>query len=86
MRCQTYDSVFDSKIEVLTIKNPPHADYGQAHNYPVMLVIRTSDSQIRWMNVTDYLERHQKKPKQIIFDGEPSTALNVAKMKDRLFR
>jgi hypothetical protein len=70
--------------EIFTIKNPRYAEYWQAHKYPVMLVIRTSDGQIRWMNVTDYLKRHGKDTKQIVFDGEPFTALNVARMRDRL--
>ncbi|MCI0691544.1 hypothetical protein L0337_05995 [candidate division KSB1 bacterium] len=49
-----------------------------------MLVIRTSDSQIRWMNVTDYLRRHGQNTKQIVFEGEPFTALNVARMRERV--
>jgi uncharacterized CHY-type Zn-finger protein len=76
--------------EIFYIKNPRHAQYWQAHKYPVMLVIRTSDGQIRWMNVTDYLtnyfKRHKKQAKQIIFKGEPFTALNVARLRDKLFR
>jgi WD40 repeat protein/uncharacterized CHY-type Zn-finger protein len=72
--------------EVFTIKNPRHAEYWQSHEYPVMLVIRTSDGEIRWMNVTDYLKRRGKETKQIIFAGEPFTALNVARLRDKLFR
>jgi len=72
--------------EVFTIKNPRHAEYWQAQAYPVMLVIRTSDGQIRWMNVTDYLKQRQTKTRQIIFEGEPFTVLSVNRLKDRLFR
>jgi hypothetical protein len=64
--------------EIFRIKNPRHAEYWQAHEYPVMLVIRTSDGQIRWMNVTDYLKKHGSATKQIVFEGEPFTAINVA--------
>jgi hypothetical protein len=39
----------------------------------VMVVIRTSDKKIRWMNITDYLETHGPGTKQIEFDGEPFT-------------
>ena len=46
-----------------------------------MLVIRTSDGAIRWMDVTQYLKRESqggKKPvKQVVFDGEPFTALSL---------
>ncbi|MCX6376588.1 MAG: TIR domain-containing protein [Armatimonadetes bacterium] len=70
--------------EVFTIKQPRHARYWTAHAYPVMLVVRTSDGNIRWMNVTDYLERHGPDRRQIAFDGEPFTALNLQRMRDRV--
>jgi hypothetical protein len=73
-----YERKADRK-EIFRIKNPRHTEYWQAHEYPVMLVIRTSDGEIRWMNVTDYLRKHGSTTKQIVFDGEPFTALNVAK-------
>lgn len=72
--------------EVFTLKNPRHAYYWLAQAYPVMLVIRTSNGKIRWINVTDYLRRHGKDPKQIVFTGEPFTALNVARLRDRVLR
>ena len=74
--------------EVFTIKNQRHADYWQQHEYPVMLVIRTSDGAIRWMNVSAYLKvksKASKKPiKQVVFDGEPFTALNLQRLRDTL--
>jgi WD40 repeat protein len=69
-------------VEVFTIKKPRHADYWLKQKYPVMLVIRTSDGRIRWMNVTDYLREHGKDTKQIVFEGEPFTALNVVKRRE----
>ena len=44
-----------------------------------LLVIRTSDGRIRWMNVTDYLKEHGKKKKQIVFQGQPFTAPDVVR-------
>jgi GTPase SAR1 family protein len=70
--------------EIFTIKNPRHAAYWQEQPCPVMLVIRTSDGEIRWMNVTEYLKKHGKETKQIEFDGEPFMAPNVMKLRDRL--
>jgi hypothetical protein len=67
--------------EIFTIKNPRHAEYWLSQAYPVMLVIRTSDGKIRWMNVTEYLQRHGKDTKQIVFEGEPFTAPNVARLR-----
>ncbi|MEH1858851.1 MAG: DUF4365 domain-containing protein, partial [Nostoc sp.] len=65
---------------------PRHAEYWHpdSQNYPVMLVIRTSDQQIRWMNVSDYLAKHGKRKRQIEFDGEPFTALNLVNQRNRL--
>ena len=73
--------------EVFTIKNDRHVDYWQSQAYPVMLVIRTSDGSIRWMNVTEYLKKNGKgkKAKQVLFDGEPFTALNLVRMRDTMF-
>lgn len=63
--------------EIFEIKNPRHAEYWQAHKYPVMLVVRGSDERIRWMNVTDYLKREGKATKRIIFDGETFNAVSI---------
>ncbi|HEX8197071.1 MAG TPA: TIR domain-containing protein [Pyrinomonadaceae bacterium] len=69
--------------EIFQIK-PRHAEYWLAHNYPVMLVIRTSDGEIRWMNATDYLRKHGSDVRQIVFDGEPFVWQNVIKLRDKL--
>lgn len=71
-------------VEVFTIKNDRQAEYWLKQAYPVMLVIRTSDGAIRWMNVTDYLRQHDPATKQIIFEGEPFTALNVVKLRSKI--
>ena len=55
-----------------------------SHEYPVMLMIRTSDGQIRWMNVTEYLKKQGKAVKQIVFDGEPFTAASLWRMRHRV--
>jgi WD40 repeat protein len=74
--------------EVFQIKNPRHADYWQQQAYPVMLVVRASDGAIRWMDVSAYLKEQsqgKKKPvKQVLFRGEPFTALNLQRLRDRL--
>jgi small GTP-binding protein len=71
--------------EVFRIKNARQADYWKAQAYPVMLVIRTSDGTIRWMNVTEYLKRHGATKRQVAFAGEPFTALSVTRLRDSLF-
>jgi hypothetical protein len=66
--------------EVFQIKNPRWADYWQQQAYAVMLVIRTSDGEIRWMDVSAYLKREStggKAVRQIVFAGERFDALSV---------
>ncbi|MRR32695.1 DUF4365 domain-containing protein, partial [bacterium] len=75
------------RVEVFQIKNPRWADYWQQHAYPVMLVIRTSDGEIRWMDVSAYLKRESadgNKVKQIIFDGERFDVMSVRHWRDKL--
>jgi hypothetical protein len=65
-----------------------HAEYWQQQAYSVMLVIRTSEGSIRWMDVSVYLKEQSKGGKtpikQIIFKGEPFTALNLQRLRDTL--
>jgi hypothetical protein len=76
------------KSEVFRMKKPRWADYWMAHNYPVMLVIRTSDKRIRWMNVTQYLTRKKESGEwpvnEIIFDGEDFSPLNLLRLRKSL--
>lgn len=72
--------------EIFTIKNERHAEYWQQQAYPVMLVIRTSDGTIRWMDVSEYLKREsdggKKVVKQVVFKGEPFTAIDLRRLRD----
>jgi hypothetical protein len=64
-------------------------DYWQQQAYPVMLVIRTSDGEIRWMDVSAYLKREHgqgKKPAtHIVFTGERFDVMSVRRYWDRMF-
>jgi len=75
--------------EVFQIKNERWAAYWQQHAYPVMLVIRTSDGEIRWMDVSEYLKRESSggtPAKQVVFRGEPFTALSVRTLRGRILK
>lgn len=68
------------------IKNPRWADYWRQQAYPVMLVIRTSDGAIRWMDVSAYLERESARGtpvRQIVFEGDRFDALSVRRWTER---
>jgi len=70
--------------EVFQIKNARWAEYWQQQAYPVLLVIRTSDGEIRWMDVREYLKRAQQPVKQIAFAGERFDVMSVRRWRDRM--
>ncbi len=74
--------------EIFRIKRQRWASYWRRQACPVMLVIRASDNVIRWMDVSARLKEKSREGKerirQITFDGEPFTALNLQRMRDRL--
>jgi hypothetical protein len=74
--------------EIFTIKNERHAGYWMAQAFPVLLVIRNSDGEVRWMEIRDYLKRESnggKKPvKQIIFTGERLDVMSVRRWRDKV--
>jgi hypothetical protein len=72
--------------EVFQIKNPRWADYWQQHAYAVMLVIRTSDGEVRWMDVSAYLRRESaggKTVKRIVFTGERFDVMSVRRWREK---
>lgn len=74
--------------EVFHIKNERWAKYWQQQAYPVMLVVRNSKGEIRWMNVSDYLkkesDRDDKPLTQIIFKGEPFNAAGIHRWRNKM--
>ena len=61
-----------------------------AQQFSVMLVIRTSDGSIRWMEIREYLRRKsdggKKRVRQIAFEGERFDVLSVRRWRDRELR
>jgi small GTP-binding protein len=76
-----------NEAEVFAIKDQSWSTYWQQQADPVMLVTRTSDGAIRWMDVTEYLRREARGDtapvKQVVFDGEPFTALTLLKYRKK---
>lgn len=71
--------------EIFTIKNPRHAEYWANQIAPVMLVIRNSDGEIRWMEIRKYLRDKRdgkKRVTQIEFQGTRFDAENIMKLRD----
>jgi small GTP-binding protein len=74
--------------DIFRIEKARWAEHWRQQAYPVMLVIRTSDGEIRWMDVSKYLEEESRRSdgpvKQVVFDGEEFTAASVRRMWDRV--
>ncbi len=65
-------------VEIFDIKEPRWAEYWQQQAYPVMLVVRSSNGVIRWMDVSAVLKRRTRQGetniRSIEFRAEPLTA------------
>jgi len=72
--------------EIFQIKNPRWAEYWRQQAYPVLLAIRTSDGEIRWMDVSEYLKRAQQPVKQIVFTGERFDVMSVRGWRDKMLK
>lgn len=74
--------------EVFMPKDKRHALYWMAQAFPVMLVIRNSEDEVRWMEVRDWLKRAsdngKKSVKQIAFEGERFDVMSVLRWRDRM--
>lgn len=77
----------DNSAEVFTIKD---ARYWKDQAFPVLLVIRSSEGEVRWMEVRDYLRSVSddgKKPvRQIVFEGERFDVMSVRRWRDRALK
>ncbi|HZT60257.1 MAG TPA: DUF4365 domain-containing protein, partial [Pyrinomonadaceae bacterium] len=66
------------------------ARYWMAQPFPVLLVIRNSEGEVRWMEVRDYLKRAsgngEKRVRQIVFEGERFDVMSVRRWRDRALR
>jgi hypothetical protein len=73
--------------EIFTIKDERHARYWMAQAFPVLLVIRNAEGEVRWMEVRDWLKRESdggKKPvKQIVFQAERFDVMSVRRWREK---
>jgi len=73
--------------EIFQIKNELWADYWRQQAHPVLLVIRASDGEIRWMDVSEHLKRAgEKSLKQIVFTGERFDVMSVRRWRDKALK
>lgn len=71
--------------EIFSIKNERHADYWADQIAPVMLVVRNSNGEIRWMEIRDYIRDKRangRKATRIEFNGERLDAASILKWRN----
>lgn len=73
--------------EIFTIQKDRHLNYWIAQKFPVLLVIRNSEGEVRWMEIRDVLKRESengKKPiKQLSFQGERFDVMSIRRWRDK---
>jgi hypothetical protein len=88
LQVKTGDSYLNPEEGVFPIKDEKNAPYWMKQAFPVLLVIRTSEGEVRWMEIRDYLKNisnNGKKPvKQITFNGERFDVMAVRRWRDRI--
>lgn len=73
--------------DIFQIKNSRWASYWQQQAYTVMLVIRSSNGEIRWMDVSAYLKRESaggKSVTQIVFEAEQCDVSSVRRWREKI--
>jgi small GTP-binding protein len=74
-------------VEIFEIKDEGHARYWMEREFPVLLVIRNLEGEVRWMEVRDWLKRAsdngKKSVKQIVFEGERLDVMSVRRWRDK---
>lgn len=70
--------------EVFRIKEERHSRYWAEQAFPVLLVIRSAQGEVRWMEIRERLRRARKPVRQIVFDGERFDVMSVRRWRDRV--
>jgi len=76
--------------EIFRIKKLRHVTYWMEQEFPVLLVHRSSEGEIRWMEIRDHLKRitnnGEKRVRQIEFDGKRFDVMSVRRWRDEALR
>jgi len=77
-------------MELFTIKDERHARYWMTQAFPVFLVVRKSNGEVRWMEVSRWLKQAkatgQASATQIPFTGERFDVMSVRRWRDVALR
>ncbi|MDP4029740.1 MAG: TIR domain-containing protein [Gallionella sp.] len=77
-------------VEIFTIQKDRHLHYWMAQKFPVLLVIRNSEGEVRWMEIRELLKREsdngKKSIRQFAYQGERFDVMSVRKWRANLLR
>ncbi|ABW27178.1 TIR domain-containing protein [Acaryochloris marina] len=77
-------------VEIFKISKQRHVEYWINQKYPVMLVIRNSEGEIRWMEISEYLQQKtqngKKQIRQIEFVGERFDVMSVRHWREKALK
>jgi hypothetical protein len=75
-------------VEIFKIGKPRHVEYWMEQAFPVLLVIRNSAGECRWMEIRDWLRKAtdggKKKVTQIEFAGERFDVMSIRRWRDQI--
>ncbi|MEO1396765.1 MAG: DUF4365 domain-containing protein [Cyanobacteria bacterium J06634_5] len=76
------------RAEIFQIPKQRHVIYWMEQAYPVMLVIRNSEGEVRWMEIRDHLKQvtddGANEVRQIVFDGERFDVMSVRRWREKI--
>jgi len=88
-RNTTPDQELDTRTDSLRIKNEQHAARWLSSSSPVILLVRSSEFEIEWMDVREYLKRYhyggRRPPRELVFKGQRFDAMTVRQWRDSAF-
>ena len=75
-------------VEIFKIDKERHVKYWMEQAFPVMLVIRDSEGEVRWMEIRDWLQKATdngtKKVSQIEFKAERFDVMSILRLRKRV--
>ena len=74
--------------EIFTIKKERNLSYWMSQKFPVLLVIRNSDGEVRWMEIRDWLKLESnnaaKLIKQFEFKGDRFDVMSIRRWREKM--
>jgi len=88
LKSEPYEIRDTQRAQIVTIEDESHIRYWMEQPFPLMLVIRNSRKEVRWMDLRAWLKRTQSKShsemKHIDFEGKRFDVMSVRRWRDKI--